>query len=108
MLAAGSLIIGSSFVWPKLTGTPRPPLLEEVHTKLLETDMGKQTEAVLGTSDEPIDLASESSKLIQTVGGEVQKKSEELIKMRIVDELLKRFDSLTPEQQKEVQEKICQ
>jgi hypothetical protein len=109
MLAAGVLVVGSSFLWPRLTGQDRPSLLEEVHTKALETELGQRAENILGDTDnkEPINVASVSSTVINTVGQTVQKKSEEIIQTRITEEFIRRIELLPTTEKEKVEQAIC-
>lgn len=110
-LAGSALIVGASFLWPKLTGQARPQLLEDVHEKALETDAGRRAEDVLGITDpenvQKIDIGSVSASVVKTVTTEVQKKSEEIIEKRIIEELVRRVEVLPADQKQEVQKIIC-
>ena len=50
---ASVVLVGGSLLWPKIMKQERPEVLQAVHDKVVETDIGKKAEEVLGTVDVP-------------------------------------------------------
>lgn len=109
---ASVVMIGGSLVWPKLMKGERPPVLQAVYEKVIETDMGKKAEDVLGTYNIPQDVpqavSSASTQVASQVGVVVQKKVEEAVTSRIIDEFVKRYDTLPASDQEDIKNAICQ
>jgi len=109
-LVATVTMIAGSFVWPMVSKQARPPILEAVHEKALETDAGKKVEKVLGVYtgvglNETV--SSVSSQVVTQVGNTVQQKAEEIVTQRLIDELLKRFDTLSEKEKEQVKTTVC-
>jgi hypothetical protein len=110
-LLASVVLIGGSLLWPKFMKGDRPPVLQAVHDKVIETDAGRKAEEVLGTytipNDIPQAVSSVSSQVATEVGSTVQKKVEEVVTTRIIEEVVKRFETLPTQQKEEVKNIIC-
>jgi hypothetical protein len=109
-LVASVTMIAGSFVWPMVSKEARPPILEAVHDKVVETEAGRKVEQTLiayTTTDLNQTVSSVSSQVVTQVGGIVQQKAEELVTERFIDEFLKRFDSLSPAEKDQVKAVIC-
>jgi len=108
---ASVVMMGGSLVWPKFMKGDRPAVLQAVHDKVIETDIGKRAEDDLGAYTVPSDVSqavsSVSSQVAAQVGNAVQKKVEEVVTTRIVEEVVKRFETLPASEKEEVKNAIC-
>lgn len=104
-------MIGGSLLWPLVMKQSRPPVLQAVHDKVVETEAGKKAEEILGVQNGPIDVqqavGSVSSQLVTQAGNTVQKKIEEIVTQKVVEEVVKRFDTLPNANKEEVKALIC-
>jgi hypothetical protein len=89
----------------------RPPVLEAVRNEVVKTDAGRKAEEVLGVYTVPENVPQAmnevSSQVVQTVGTVVQKKVEEVVTTRVIEEVVKRFDSLPSQDKEEIKSIIC-
>jgi len=110
-LFASVVMIGGSLAWPMIMKQERPPLLQAVRDRVVETDIGKNIENVLGVyaipEDVPQAISSASSQVVNQVGTAVQKKVEDAVTDRVIEEVVKRFDTLTTADKEEVKTVIC-
>ena len=110
-LLASIVMIGGSLLWPKIMKRDRPEVLQAVHDRVVETEAGKKAEEVLGTVDIPENpkqaIASVSSQAASQIGSIIQKKTEEIVTHRIIEEVVKRFETLPKEEKEQVQTVIC-
>jgi len=110
-LLASIVMIGGSLLWPKIMKRDRPEVLQAVHDRVVETEAGKKAEEVLGAVDIPENpkqaIASVSSQAASQVGSVIQKKTEEIVTHRIIEEVVKRFETLPKEEKEQVQTVIC-
>jgi len=103
-------VIGGSFAWPKFTNVPRPEILEKIYTEVVKTPTGQGIEAVLGATDvitSPESLASYSGQLVASAGASIQKKAEEVVMDKVLNDLLLRFATLTDKEKDKVREAVC-
>jgi len=104
-------LIGGSLVWPVVMKQERPPILQTVHDEVIKTDIGRNAEDILGVNTGPIDVpqtvGSVSANVVNQVGNAVQQKVESVVTDRIIEELVKRFDTLPPSNKEEVKAIIC-
>ena len=110
-LLASIVMIGGSLLWPKIMKRDRPEVLQAVHDRVVETEAGKKAEEVLGTVDIPENpkqvIASVSSQAASQIGSIIQKKTEEIVTHRIIEVVVKRFETLPKEEKEQVQTVIC-
>jgi len=110
-LFASVVMIGGSLAWPLIMKQERPPLLQAVRDRVVETDIGRNAENVLGAYTVPTDVpqavSSVSSQVISQVGVVVQKKIEDVVTERVIEEMVKRFDTLSPSDKEGVKTVIC-
>jgi hypothetical protein len=110
-LLSSVLLTGGSLLWPVFTKQTRPAILQAVRDKVVETEAGKKAEDVLGvyTNSDNVSgtVSSVSSQLVSQAGLVVQKKVEEVVTTRIIEEVVKRFETLPNEQKEEVKTIIC-
>ena len=110
-LLASIVMIGGSLLWPKIMKRDRPEVLQAVYDRVVETEAGKKAEEVLGTVDIPENpkqaIASVSSQAASQIGSIIQKKTEEIVTHRIIEEVVKRFETLPKEEKEQVQTVIC-
>ena len=105
------VMVAGSLLWPKIMKRDRPEVLQAVHDRVVETEAGKKAEEVLGTVDIPENpkevIMSVSSQAASQVGSVIQKKTEEIVTHRIIEEVVKRFETLPKEEKEQVQTVIC-
>lgn len=105
------VIIGISFLWPRFTSQNRPTLLQNVHSQLLKTQLGKETEGILGVSDEahirPIDLGQAASSAANSIVQVVEKRIETIIAENAVREVRSQLDRLSSDQKEQLQQILC-
>ena len=97
-------------LWPVIMKTDRPPVLQAVRDQVVETEIGRRVEDVLGTyttDNIPQTVSSASSQIANQVGTAVQEKAEEIVTHRIIEEVVKRFETLPEKDKEEVQSVIC-
>lgn len=108
-----SFVVSSvaSLVWPRLTVTPRPVPLEQIHDVVLRTSIGQQAAQVLGVSDEknivPIHPSAVAASAASTIVATVEKRAQEVIVQNAVKQLTNQFDGLPQEQKLQIQTIIC-
>jgi len=105
------VIIGISFLWPRFTSQNRPTLLQNVHSQLLKTQLGKETAGILGVSDEahirPIDLGQAASSAANSIVQVVEKRIETIIAENAVREVRSQLDRLSSDQKEQLQQILC-
>ena len=103
-------IAGGSIAWPRLTNQPRPEPLEQVHTIVKDTSLGKSYANVLGVSDqpaEPINVASEASKLTASIMKTAQERAAKIVVTQAVRQLIAQIGNLPAEEQTQIHELLC-
>lgn len=98
-------------MWPVIMKSERPPILQAVRDKVVETDVGRNAETILGAytipKDVPQAVSSVSSQVASQVQTAVQKKVEDVVTEKIIEEVVKRFETLSPQDKEEVKAAIC-
>lgn len=106
-----AVVAATSLVWPKVTNYPRPEPLSQVRDIVVGTDIGKHVAQTLGVEDEkkvvPIDVGSVAGAAISTVVTDVQKKATEAVTREIIIQVVKKIETLTPNEQQAIKEQIC-
>lgn len=107
----GVTLSGGSLVWPRLTNTPRPQLLQQVHDSVIKTPAGAQAAQVLGVSDDrtiqPINLGQVVGNIGNAIKTAAQKRAQTIITAQIVGQLSNGYEKLPKDQQQQLQEIIC-
>jgi len=110
-LVTSIVMIGSSLLWPVVMKQDRPPVLQTVRDAVVKTEAGKKAEEVLGVYTVPDNMPQAvndaSSLVVQSVGTAVQKKVEEVVTTRVIEEVVKRFDTLPSQDKEEIKTIIC-
>jgi len=110
---ASTLIIvaGASLVWPKITSYPRPEPLTQVRDMVVSTDIGKEIAQTLGVEDEkdvvPVDIKSVAGAAISSAAADVQEKAADAVTREIIIQVVKKIETLAPDQQQAIKEEIC-
>ncbi len=111
-LVASAIMVGGSFLWPVVMKSKRPPLLEAVHEKALETQVGRQADNVLGAYISPDGIGgtvnNASNQVIQSIGTGVQNKVEDIVTQRLVEEVVRRLETMDTKEKQQIQTVICQ
>ena len=111
MLLTAVTVAGGSIAWPRLTNQPRPEPLEQVHAIVKDTQLGKTFAQVLGVTNEqsiePINVASEASKLSESLIKAAQARAAKIVVTQAVRKLVSQIGNLPPEEQAQIQELLC-
>ncbi len=112
LLLSAITVAGASIAWPRLTNQPRPEPLEKVNSIVKDTALGKSFANVLGVSDqqsvEPINVASEASKLTASIMKTAQERAAKIVVTQAVRQLINQIGNLPAEEQAQIQELLCQ
>ena len=104
-------VAAGSIAWPRLTSQPRPEPLEQVHTMVKDTSLGKSFAGILGVtstrSAEPINVASEASKLATNIGKTAQDRAAKIVATQAVRHLLNQMGNLPEEDQAQIYQLLC-
>ena len=101
---------GGSLLWPKLTTTPRPKLLQQVHDVVIKTPPGEQAAQVLGVSTDnvqPINLGQMANTIVANIKTAAQKRAQTIIMVQVTNQLTTQYEKLSKDQQKQLQQIIC-
>lgn len=107
-IVSSILLVGGSLVWPVVMKKERPAVLQAVRDTVVETEIGKQAEDVLGTYTDPKQISSMSSQVITQMQASVQHTVEDTVTTKVIEEVIKRFETLPIEKQEEMRAVICQ
>jgi len=106
-----TVVAGTSLVWPKLTNYPRPEPLTQVRNMVLTTDIGRNVAQKLGVQDEqavvPVDVGSVAGSAISSAAANVQQKASDAVTREIILQIVKKIETLAPDQQESIKEQIC-
>ena len=97
------VVAGTSLVWPKLINRPIPDALKQVQQAVLGTEIGQQINDKLDT----VHLASSAGEVVNTTFGQVQEKAQEAVTREIIIQVVKKIETLNPEEQQSIKEQIC-
>ena len=103
-------VAGGSIIWPKFSNQPRPEPLEQIHNVVKDTSLGKSFATILGVSSqsaEPINIASEASKISENIMKAAQERAAKIVVTQAVRQLVAQIGSLPPEEQAQIQELLC-
>lgn len=103
-------VAGTSIAWPRLTNQPRPAPLEQVNSIVKNTSLGKSFANILGVSSQsaqPLNVASEASKLTANIVKTAQERAAKIIVTQAVRQLLAQIANLPPEEQAQIHEALC-
>lgn len=110
LLLSALTVAGASIAWPRLTNQPRPAPLEQVNSIVKDTPLGKSFADILGVSSqsaEPINVASEASKLTASIMKTAQERAAKIIVTQSVRQLLAQISNLPAEDQAQIHELLC-
>lgn len=107
----GVTISGGSLVWPRVTSSPRPKLLQEVHDTVIKTPVGAQAAQVLGVSTDqnvqPINLGQIAGNIGNAIKTAAQNRAQTIVTAQIVGQLSNGYEKLPKDQQQQLQQIIC-
>ncbi|KKR02416.1 MAG: hypothetical protein UT26_C0025G0004 [Microgenomates group bacterium GW2011_GWC1_39_12] len=103
LLSTSAVVGAASLVWPKITNRPLPNPLEKVQQAVLGTEIGQQINDKLDT----VHLASSAGEVVNTTFGQVQEKAQEAVTREIIIQVVKKIETLNPEEQQSIKEQIC-
>jgi len=108
---SSALVVSGSLLWPVISKQSRPAVLQAVRDAVVETDAGKKAEEVLGVYADPQrvpqNISSVSSQVVTHIETVVQQKTEEIVTRRVIEEVVKRFETLPSADQEEIKAVIC-
>lgn len=112
LVSSVAVISGASLVWPLVTHAPSPEPLAKVREMVLQTDVGRQAAQTLGVSDmtnvEPINVSSVASDVVSNVVSTASQKVQDAATREIIIQVVKKIETLQPDQQEEIKKVICQ
>ena len=103
-------VAGGSIAWPRFTNQPRPAPLEQVNSIVKDTPLGKSFANILGVSSQsaqPINVASEASKLTANIVKTAQERAAKIVVTQAVRGLLNQIGNLPAEDQAQIHEALC-
>jgi hypothetical protein len=105
------VVAGASLVWPKVTNYPRPEALTQVRNFVVTTDVGKNIAQTLGVQDEttviPVNVGSVAGAAISSAAADVQQKASDAVTREILIQIVKKIETLAPDEQQSIKEQIC-
>lgn len=104
-----TVVAAASLVWPKITSAPEPDPLIQVRSKVLGTEIGQKAADVLGINEtaQPINIGSVAGDAVNAVVSDVQQKAQETATREIIIQVVKKIETLAPDQQQRIKEEIC-
>lgn len=112
LATAAVVVSGASLVWPKVTSKTIPEPLTKVREMVLQTDFGKQAAATLGVSDttlvEPINVSSVAGAVVSNVVSNASQQVQDAATKEIIIQVVKKIETLQPDQQEAIKKEICQ
>jgi hypothetical protein len=107
----GVTLSGGSLMWPRITSSPRPQLLQEVHDSVIKTPQGAAAAQVLGVTDDktvtPINLGQIATNAWNGIKSAAQKRAQTIVMSQVTQQLNNQYQKLPKDQQKTLQEIIC-
>lgn len=111
LVTSAFVVSGTSLFWPRLTSAPMPEALQKVREFVLTTATGKQAAQTLGVSDdtvvEPINIQSAASEAVSTVVSSASEKVQKEATKEVIIQVVKKIETLNPDQQEEIKDAIC-
>ncbi len=86
-----------------MTNRPIPDSIEKVQKAILGTEIGQQVNEKL----ENLDIASSTGAILNTAIGQVQEKAQETVTKEIIIQVVKKIETLHPDEQQSIKEQIC-
>lgn len=78
---------------------------------VVDTDLGKRVAQTLGVQDEtavvPVDVGSVAGAAISSAAADVQQKASDAVTREIILQVVKKIETLAPDQQQSIKEQIC-
>jgi len=97
------VVAGTSLVWPKLINRPIPDALKQVQQAVLGTEIGQQANDTL----ESLHISSSPGEMVNTAFGQAQEKAQEAVTREIIIQVVKKIETLNPEEQQSIKDQIC-
>jgi hypothetical protein len=111
LVTALVVITGVSLVWPKLTHGPLPGPLSQVRDIVLTTDIGKQAAQTLGVQNEasatPVTIGTVAGAAISSMAANVQEQAANAVTREIILQIVKKIETLAPDQQQVIHDQMC-
>ena len=110
LISAGVVAL-ASLIWPKLTASPRPQVLQDIHDAVVKTQAGNRAEDILGETHDseggtPVNLpalvASAGANLISGIG----QKTSDIISTQAAAVVLNQYRQLPSTAQEVLQQAI--
>jgi len=78
---------------------------------VVDTDIGKRVAQTLGVQDEaivvPVDVGSVAGAAISSAAADVQQKASDAVTREIIIQVVKKIETLAPDQKQAIKEQIC-
>ncbi len=111
LVVFAATLSGGSLVWPRVTGAPRPQLLQQVHDSVVKTPVGATAAQVLGVTDgesvQPINLGVIANNAWSGIKNEAQKRAQIILMSQVTAQLTNQYEKLPESQQQQLREVIC-
>ncbi len=111
VLVFGVTLFGGSLVWPRVTGAPRPQLLQQVHDSVIKTPQGAAAARVLGVADDtsvqPINPGSIANDVWSGIKNEAQKRAQIILMSQVTAQLTNQYEKLPKDEQQQLRDIIC-
>jgi hypothetical protein len=111
LVIASFVTILGSFLWPRFTVRPAPPVLSVVRSAAMTTPIGKTVATVLGVSDpahtQVITVDGIVSGVVKGATTAVGNRIQYVITTQAARELTKQFEDLPLGQQEQIRQLIC-
>ena len=110
-LVGSLVVVAVSLVWPLVTASTMPPVLEAVRNTVVQTPVGSDASTILGVTDPstvtpvnvPEFIANKSSELL----GVAQNSIKQSVTTTVITQLVTRFQQLPDDQKEAVRISIC-
>ena len=102
-MSVGVVVGTASLVWPKVMNRPIPDTLKQVQQVVLGTEIGQQANDTLDS----LHISSSPGEIVNTAFGQVQEKAQEAVTREIIIQVVKKIETLNPDEQQSIKEQIC-
>lgn len=110
LVMATITVSAGSLVWPRVTKIPEPPMLRQVHDIVIQTDIGRQANNVLGADtavSQPINVQTVITNATNAIVSGVEDKAQQIVIDQAVKQILNQLDKLPQDQKQEIKDQLC-
>ena len=111
LISAGVVAL-ASLIWPKLTASPRPQVLQDIHDAVVKTQVGNQAENILGVVHDseggtPVNLPALAAGIGENLISGIGQKTSDIISTQAAAVVLNQYRQLPSTAQEVLQQAIC-